>query len=96
MSAASDAIAIQEGACNPRGIARSLVSAIDEACEGKGSPGAGSSPAVRLILHQLLYVLYGTEPYLLSKDDAVLREGRFGPAAEWGKDMQAVKEEASK
>ena len=47
---------IQEhGACNPSGIARALVEAIDEA-RGEGVPAA-KDPAVRLICHQLAFLL---------------------------------------
>lgn len=51
----SDAIAIQEGACNPSGIAYSLLDAIAEARQ-EGCD-ACSDPAVRLIAHQLAYIL---------------------------------------
>jgi hypothetical protein len=60
---ASDAFNIQQGACNPRGIARSLVKAIDQAAEEGGSRAAGQSPAVRQILHQMFWVMFGTDPY---------------------------------
>ena len=44
------------GACNPRGVARALVSAIDEACEeGHGSAGARDA-AVQMILDQLCFL----------------------------------------
>lgn len=49
VKSARDATAIQDcGACNPRGIGRALLAAIDD--------DAGS-PAVRLILHQLVWVI---------------------------------------
>jgi hypothetical protein len=47
-----DAVAIQNGACNPAGIARSLVKACDEA-RAEGVPLVGDDAAVRLIVHQL-------------------------------------------
>ena len=44
------------GASNPRGVARTLVSAIDEACEeGHGSAGACDA-AVQTILDQLCWL----------------------------------------
>lgn len=55
-----DAVLIQKGACNPSGIARSLVAAIDEASADPASTGTAAicaDPAVRLITHQLAHVL---------------------------------------
>jgi len=53
-----DAIAIQGGACNPHAIARSLVSALDECrAENLDTPATCADPAVRLIAHQLAYLL---------------------------------------
>jgi hypothetical protein len=51
------------GACNPRGIARALVAAIDEACEGVGSDGA-NDPAVHLILDHLCFIVGLPQPTL--------------------------------
>jgi hypothetical protein len=54
-----DAIAIQQGACNPSGIAHSIV---DACAEIRGEPNhAGtaqitSDPAVQLMVHQLAYI----------------------------------------
>lgn len=54
-----DALAIQEGACNPSGIALAIVDACKEI---RGEPNhAGtaqitSDPAVRLMVHQLAYI----------------------------------------
>jgi hypothetical protein len=50
---ARDALYIQ-CAVNPRAVARTLVEAIDEACDQDGSKGAGESAAVRLILTTLV------------------------------------------
>lgn len=50
-----EALLIQEGACNPSGIARYLVTAIDEA-KAEGIRGQ-DCPAVRLIAHQLGFIL---------------------------------------
>jgi hypothetical protein len=49
-----DALAIQEGACNVRGIARSLVEAADSAAADGVNPG--DCPAVALIVHQLAHL----------------------------------------
>lgn len=56
-----DAIAIQAGACNIRGIARSLVAAADAAAEAnqkdwQSNPTQEEDPAVRLIVHQLAFL----------------------------------------
>jgi hypothetical protein len=50
----NSALLIQEGACNPSGIARILVEVIDEVREEKGDPRR--DPAVQLILHQLCHL----------------------------------------
>lgn len=54
-----DALAIQQGACNPSGIAHSIV----EACqEMRAQPGGASTDAitgdaaVRLMVHQLAFI----------------------------------------
>ncbi len=53
-----DAIQIQQGACNPVAISRALVSAIDEArAENLDTDGICADPAVRLICHQLAFLL---------------------------------------
>lgn len=50
----TDALAIQDGACNPSGIAHALVNACRECIdEGKSQR---EDPAVRLIVHQLAYI----------------------------------------
>ena len=53
-----DALGIQEGACNVRGIARALVKAADAAQEDGVQPG--KDLAVRLIVAQLAW-LCGTD-----------------------------------
>lgn len=50
-----DAIFIQQGACNPAGIALSLHNACKE-CIAEGV-SQRTDPAVRLIAHQLAYLL---------------------------------------
>jgi hypothetical protein len=50
-----DALFIQAGACNPSGVARALVKAIDEA-RAEGTE-VRADPAVRLICHQLAFLL---------------------------------------
>lgn len=53
-----DAYGIQQGACNPSGIARSLVTAIDEArAENSDTASLCADPAVRMIVHQLAHIL---------------------------------------
>jgi hypothetical protein len=50
----SDALAIQQGACNPSGIALAIVDACREVRdEGKQ---ATTDPAVRLMTHQLAFI----------------------------------------
>jgi hypothetical protein len=93
-SVAKNTLFIQEGACNPRAMARELVRAIDEACDnGGGHPGTGKSPEVRLILHQLFFVVYGSDLYLSDSvnDFPVLRDGLHGPKADWDADTAAVR-----
>lgn len=54
----SDALFIQHGACNPSGIARTLVRAIDEIrTSNTDTATICSDPAVRLITHQLCHIL---------------------------------------
>jgi hypothetical protein len=50
----TNAVLIQQGACNIRGIARSLVEAADEAGEEGIQPSEDA--AVRLIIHQLAFL----------------------------------------
>ena len=72
MSRFTDAYQIQQGACNPRGIARALVKACDEADQDtQGTDGIRSDPAVRLILHQLNFLCNVGE---LDSDMEVWRE----------------------
>lgn len=53
-----NALAVQQGACNPHAIARTLVEALDEARkEGKSTEIVCLDPAVRLICHQLAFLL---------------------------------------
>lgn len=53
-----DAYMIQQGACNPSGIARSLVEACDAArADTQSTKGICSDPAVRMIAHQLAFLL---------------------------------------
>lgn len=52
-----DALAIQGGACNPSGIAHSI---LDACREIRAEPGGGGDitkdPAVRLMVHQLAFI----------------------------------------
>lgn len=54
----SDALAIAAGACNPSGIAHSI---LDACREIRAEPGTGTAqitgdPAVRLMVHQLAFI----------------------------------------
>jgi hypothetical protein len=54
-----DALAIQEGACNPSGIAHSIVTACQEIRAEPNHTGTAqitSDPAVRLMIHQLAFI----------------------------------------
>ncbi len=58
------AIAIWEGgACNPRALIRQLVEIVAEACTEKGSSGVRESVEFRLVLAQLLWIIFGSDPY---------------------------------
>jgi hypothetical protein len=53
-----NALAIQQGACNPSGVAISLLDAIREArATGADTPSLCADPAIRLITHQLAFLL---------------------------------------
>lgn len=55
----ADAIAIQLGACNPSGIAHSIVAACAEmraAPNHNGTLEIRNDPAIRLMVHQLAYL----------------------------------------
>lgn len=82
MSRFQDAYDIQQGACNPSGIARALVKACDEARDEITASGVGrisDDPAVRLIVHQLAYICKVGDCYA----DAYFAEG-------WKKDYDFV------
>lgn len=58
------------GASNPRGVARALVEAIDQACEEKqGSHGVREDAAVQMILDHLCYLCGLPQPSLCMKDE---------------------------
>jgi hypothetical protein len=58
MSRHDDALFIQLGACNPSGVARSLVKAIDEChAEDMDTMKIRNDHAVRLITHQLAFLM---------------------------------------
>jgi hypothetical protein len=61
-----NALLIQQGACNPAGIARSLVEACDECL--KEGVSQREDAAVRLIVHQLAHLM------AVSQIDASLTE----------------------
>jgi hypothetical protein len=54
-----DAVGIQQGACNPHAIARSLVRALDECRVESVTPEQDA--ACQLICHQLAYILRGND-----------------------------------
>lgn len=52
-----NAIAIQQGACNPSGICHSIIAACQEVRdEGGGTDQIRADPAVRLMVHQLAFL----------------------------------------
>jgi len=54
----ADAVFIQAGACNPSGVARALVRAINACLDEKMDTNTvRADPAVRLICHQLAFLL---------------------------------------
>lgn len=62
---ATDALVIAQGACNPRGVSRALTDMIDFYCEqGEGHAGAKDKPALRLVVHQLSFILGIPDMYL--------------------------------
>jgi hypothetical protein len=64
-----DALAIQDGACNPSGIAHSIVEACREVRDRGGNVTA--DPAIRLMVHQLAYICgitTGMEPLARAHD----------------------------
>lgn len=52
------------GASNPRGVARALVEAIDEAVEEGGGSKAAADPAVQMILDHLCFLCGLPQPSL--------------------------------
>jgi hypothetical protein len=76
---AYDALMIQEGACNPSGIARQLVKTIDAVRDLEVR--AKDHPAVRLVLHQLVWIVYGAD----------IAIGSDGPYRTWNEDMDACR-----
>jgi hypothetical protein len=52
-----DALAIQQGACNPSGIVYSLMDAFKEIADENGDTRTKrDDPAIRLMVHQLAYL----------------------------------------
>lgn len=81
-------------------MARELVKAADQASDNGGHPAVGKSPEVRLILHQLLWVLYGVDVGVHDSTPVtcgcpILRDGHCGPVWDWDKDMKAVREKVA-
>ena len=69
---------IQQGACNPSGVARALVEAIDEArTECSDTDSIRNDVACRLICHQLAFLFgleFGYDGQEYSRDMAVCEE----------------------
>jgi hypothetical protein len=54
----SNAIAISDGACNPSGIAHSIIEACQEIREANGGTQAMyDDPALKLMVHQLAFLM---------------------------------------
>lgn len=51
-----DAIAISDGACNPRAIINSMAAAIVET-QGMDTPTTCADPALKLMVHQLCFLM---------------------------------------
>ena len=53
-----DALAIQEGACNPSGLCHAIINACQEIRESAnpGTMALRDDPAIRLMVHQLAYL----------------------------------------
>lgn len=70
----TDALAIQEGACNPSGIAHSIVEACQEIRAEPSYDGTNfitHDPAIRLMVHQLAYIcgiISGAEEFANAPD----------------------------
>jgi len=70
----SDALAIQAGACNPSGIAHSIVAACQEARaepDHGGTADLCADPAIRLMVHQLVFlcgIISGAEDFARGAD----------------------------
>ena len=58
------------GACNPRGVARALVEAIDEACEDANSHNGAKDPAVQMIIDHLCFLVGLPQPSLVMDFEA--------------------------
>jgi dienelactone hydrolase len=71
----SDAIAIQLGACNPSGIALSIVEACREIRAGSAYNGTAditSDPAVRLMVHQLAFICKADDAHIADEYSALI------------------------
>lgn len=72
-----DALAIQQGAVNPSGIAHSIVSACAEfRSEGPTKVSLKDDPAIRLMVHQLAFICgitSGVEEFQTARDGKVLQ-----------------------
>lgn len=67
----SDAIAISDGASNPSGIAHAIIDACAEIrSEGKGNDAMRYDPALRLMTHQLGFLLGFNEFEMRASDSS--------------------------
>lgn len=78
MSRHSDAVAIQQGACNPSGIALSIVDACKEIRGEPGHTGTAQitgDAAIRLMVHQLAHICRANDEQIAGTEyGALLRE----------------------
>lgn len=92
----TDALMIQEGACNPSGIAHSIVKACQEARdEGLGTK---EDPAIKLMVHQLAFIcgiINGAEEFHLGTYAEAMAACRAADDADAEKLRIALKETES-
>jgi len=73
---AEEALAINEGACNGRGISKSLA-AIYDAFQDEGTSGYNGASPVRLILHQLCHLAGMASPLGMLEYSEIVRDCEF-------------------
>ena len=85
MSRFQDALFIQDGACNPSGMAHALVKACKE-CLDEGV-SQREDPAVKLIVHQIAYIVLGVDKFSPGQDIGL----EYSRAMERCREMSKVK-----